>query len=184
MALILGKGSLIVKTKKKTQPVDYLWIIRLFLIHVRNLSAEEKEKKPHARLSQTSEHSGRQTNDREASRQRTEKTDGLMIARKHRFNVLSSKGFEVFYRGKNLLIKTRPNDLTFPRFGVFLTKKNIPLSSQRIALKRLIFDFIDKKRVLSSSLNQDFLIINLAKMDKIRDNKPIIEKELEKAFNV
>ncbi|HOB90138.1 MAG TPA: ribonuclease P protein component [Candidatus Colwellbacteria bacterium] len=107
-----------------------------------------------------------------------------MIARKHRFNVLSSKGFEVFYRGKNLLIKTRPNDLTFPRFGVFLTKKNIPLSSQRIALKRLIFDFIDKKRVLSSSLNQDFLIINLAKMDKIRDNKPIIEKELEKAFNV
>lgn len=109
-----------------------------------------------------------------------------MIAKRHRFNVLSSKGFEAFYRGKNLLIKTKANNLTFPRFGVFLTKKNIPLSSQRIAFKRLIFDFIDKQGVLSSSSKdpRDFLIINLAKMDKIRDNKPVIEKELKKAFHV
>lgn len=110
-----------------------------------------------------------------------------MLAKKHRFNVLSNRGFSVFFRGKNLLIKTRPNDLTFSRFGVFLTKKNIPLSSQRVAFKRLVFNFLDKNKALLSlqtNQNQDFLIINLAKMEKIKDNKQIVQQELKKAFNV
>jgi RNase P protein component len=110
-----------------------------------------------------------------------------MLAKKYRFNVLSNRGFSVFFRGKSLLVKARPNDLTFPRFGVFLTKKNISLSSQRVAFKRLVFDFLDEDKALLASQpnqNRDFLIINLAKIEKIKDNKQIIQQELKKAFNV
>jgi RNase P protein component len=110
-----------------------------------------------------------------------------MLSRKHRFNVLSSRGFEVFYRGRQILIKTKSNHLTSSRFGVFLTKKNILLSSQRVAFKRLVFSFIDEYGILSTLSKaepRDVLIINLAKMDKIRDNKPVIIAELKKAFNV
>lgn len=110
-----------------------------------------------------------------------------MLSKRHRFNVLSNRGFLAFYRGGQILIKVRLNHLTFSRFGVFLTKKNIPLSSQRIAFKRLVFDFLDKSGVLSSSPSaepRDFLIINLAKINKIGDNKPIIIKELKEAFHV
>jgi RNase P protein component len=110
-----------------------------------------------------------------------------MLAKKYRFNVLSNGAFSVFYRGKALLIKTKPNNLTFPRFGVFLTKKNIFLASQRISFKRSVFGFLDRhKSLLGSKLgqNQDFLIINLVKIEKIKDNKSIIEQELQKAFNV
>lgn len=110
-----------------------------------------------------------------------------MLAGKHRFNVLSNKGFSVFYRGKTFLIKVRPNNLTFQRFGVFLTKKNVLLASQRNALKRLIFDFVDKsKDNLASRFGggRDFLIIPLAKFEKIDDNKPMIKQELKQIFNV
>lgn len=79
-----------------------------------------------------------------------------------------------------LIVKFRPNSLSFNRFGVLIGGKTAKKAIERHKIKRIIFNFIRCRKFPKFS-NQDFLIMVLSPTVKLK--KIEIEKELKNILN-
>jgi len=82
-------------------------------------------------------------------------------------------------RSPYFLIKIFAGDRPVSRFGVIISKAVFKKAVDRNRLKRLIFDFIQKKQ--SGFKNGDYLIIALASASQL-ENRNSVFAELEKIF--
>jgi len=99
-----------------------------------------------------------------------------MLAKKFRLPIqkfIGQKSKSV--RSDFFIVKFRPNDLGFSRFGTVISKKVYKSAVKRNKLKRIIFNFIQAKK-LHLKQNNDVLIIVSPKISRL--TKAEIEEKL------
>lgn len=104
-----------------------------------------------------------------------------MLAKKYKLLIqkfLKTAGRRKVDRNKFFIIKSKPNNLPFSRFGVTVSGKVDKSAVKRNKIKRIIFNFIRSKEYHLMKDGGDVLIIVLPPVGKL---KPIeTKKELTK----
>jgi len=102
-----------------------------------------------------------------------------MLAKKFRLPIRSwmkdKSKITITKKGNFFIVKVRPNDLGFSRFGTTVSSKTVKKATQRNRLKRIIFNFI-RLNDFHLRPGKDFLIIALPIVSQ--SAKADIKKEL------
>ena len=80
-------------------------------------------------------------------------------------------------KGRYFLFKVFPNDLSFNRFGIIISKKVAKKSTERNRLKRLMFNALKDDLLPRQGAGNDFLIIVSPNILKLSPEE--IKKELK-----
>lgn len=104
-----------------------------------------------------------------------------MLPKKYRLPIQKflKNGRTKITRGKYFFIKTRPNNLSFSRFGVIVSGKVSKSAVKRNKIKRIIFNFIRLNEYFFKK-GIDILIIILVSVNQL--TKQEIESELKKLY--
>lgn len=104
-----------------------------------------------------------------------------MLAKKYRLPIQSiSKKSGRSFRGHYFLFKIFPNNLSFNRFGIIISKKVAKKSTERNKLKRLFFNVLKEYIFSAQKSANDYLIIVSPNISKLEPQE--IKKELKIIF--
>lgn len=83
-----------------------------------------------------------------------------MLAKKFRLPVASfPKNAKTLHKSKNFVIKSAPNNFSYDRIGIVLTKKTAAKATERNRLRRKIFILARRSLIRTREGGRDLLIV-------------------------